>query len=390
MISNFAQKKSASPSSASYLSKGLLGADLRASSSKTNAVTKTLGNAGIKSVAIAFAYMLSAICLLSFNKTALSLYDFPYANVITLLQLFVSTVILYVFKRIGLIEFRQHSINSTSSSSSSNDDDDDSVTTATTYKNKNVMMMTKQGFPRRKLFQKCLPLAIAYVTYMVLSMVSLRGVNLPMYTTLRRTTGAFTMLCEFLMFKKTQDLDICFAVLLMVVGAIVAGVNDMEFTLYGYVMVCLNNMATAVYLLTIGRISKVSGLNAFGLMWTNAIWCMGPLFLVSLIKGEIWGTIVYVNENEGFFKVLVGSCVLAFALNYSVFLNTAVNSALTQAICGNVKDLVVVWIGYVVFGGIFQWANFCGMLIGVLGSVLYAAFKMRKSTKPKDAHERKE
>lgn len=35
--------------------------------------------------------------------------------------------------------------------------------------------------------------------------------------------------------------------------------------------------------------------------------------------------------------VLLCSCILAFFLNYSIFLNTTLNSALTQTICGNLK-----------------------------------------------------
>ena len=42
------------------------------------------------------------------------------------------------------------------------------------------------------------------------------------------------------------------------------------------------------------------------------------------------------------------------------------------------KDLAVVWIGYIFFGGVFQWANFSGMIVGVFGSVYYAAIKLKK------------
>ena len=316
---------------------------------------------------IAFSYMACAIALLCFNKTALSLYDFPFANVITLSQLIVSTMLLYVFKRLALIEFV--------------DQDDE-----TTNKVPKGGLNMKTGFPTSKLFRMTLPLAVAYLAYMLLSMISLRGVNLPMYTTLRRTTGAFTMATEFLVFGKAQERDVIFAVMLMVLGAVIAGMNDIEFDLYGYFMVILNNVATSVYLIMIARISKKSGVNAFGLMWTNGIWCGGPLFALSLLRGEIFSTITYINENSGFVKVLFGSCVLAFALNYSIFLNTSVNSALTQAICGNVKDLVVVWIGYIFFGGVFEWANFSGMIIGVCGSAYYAAIKLKK-TRMKDPKE---
>ena len=321
---------------------------------------------------VAFSYMACAVALLCFNKTALSLYDFPFANVITLSQLIVSTMLLYVFKRLNLIAFV--------------DQQDGEETMSNNGKVPKGGLNVKTGFPTVKLFRTTLPLALAYLTYMLLSMISLRGVNLPMYTTLRRTTGAFTMATEFLAFGKAQERDVIFAVMLMVLGAIIAGMNDMEFNLYGYFMVVLNNVATSVYLIMIGRVSKKSGLNAFGLMWTNGIWCGAPLFALSLLRGEVFSTIIYINENSGFVKVLFGSCVLAFALNYSIFLNTSMNSALTQAICGNVKDLAVVWIGYIFFGGVFQWANFSGMIVGVFGSVYYAAIKLKK-TRVKDPKE---
>ena len=127
--------------------------------------------------------MACAIALLCFNKTALSLYDFPFANVITLSQLIVSTMLLYVFKKTLWIEFV---------------DQDDETTRIKCRGGLNM----KTGFPTSKLFRMTLPLAVAYLTYMLLSMISLRGVNLPMYTTLRRTTNKFTMATEFLVFGK--------------------------------------------------------------------------------------------------------------------------------------------------------------------------------------------
>ncbi|PRQ45950.1 hypothetical protein RchiOBHm_Chr3g0497301 [Rosa chinensis] len=50
--------------------------------------------------------------------------------------------------------------------------------------------------------------------------------------------------------------------------------------------------------------------------------------------------------------VLLCSCVLAFFLNYCIFLNTTINSALTQTICGNLKDFFTIGLGWVIFGGL--------------------------------------
>ena len=43
--------------------------------------------------------------------------------------------------------------------------------------------------------------------------------------------------------------------------------------------------------------------------------------------------------------VLLLSCILAFFLNYSIFLNTTLNSAVTQTICGNLKVRLLIYIG---------------------------------------------
>ncbi|KAK8952952.1 hypothetical protein KSP40_PGU015707 [Platanthera guangdongensis] len=50
--------------------------------------------------------------------------------------------------------------------------------------------------------------------------------------------------------------------------------------------------------------------------------------------------------------VMICSCILAFALNYSIFLNTTLNSAVTQTICGNLKDLFTITLGWLLFGGL--------------------------------------
>jgi solute carrier family 35 protein len=46
-------------------------------------------------------------------------------------------------------------------------------------------------------------------------MASVRGVNLPMYTTLRRTTAAFTMTAEYFLAGKRQPWEIVASVGLM-------------------------------------------------------------------------------------------------------------------------------------------------------------------------------
>lgn len=52
--------------------------------------------------------------------------------------------------------------------------------------------------------------------------------------------------------------------------------------------------------------------------------------------------------------VMLFSCILAFFLNYFIFLNTTLNSALTQTMCGNLKvDFAFLFSNFVLLFGAF-------------------------------------
>lgn len=300
----------------------------------------------------AVSYMACAVLLVMFNKAALSSYNFPSANVITLLQMISSCSFLYLLRRWKIINFTMGDSLVTSDSSST--------------------------FVPLKTLIHTLPLALTYLLYMVVSVESVRGVNVPMYTTLRRTTVAFTMIMEYFLAGQKYTPPVVGSVGLIVLGAFVAGARDLSFDFFGYTVVFLSNITTAIYLATIARIGKSSGLNSFGLMWCNGVIC-GPLLLLwTFLHGDLETTINFPHLlSPGFLVVLLFSCVLAFFLNYSIFLNTTLNSAVTQTICGNLKDLFTIGLGWILFGGLpFDFLNVFGQFLGFLGSGLYAYYKL--------------
>ncbi|KAB2637662.1 UDP-sugar transporter [Pyrus ussuriensis x Pyrus communis] len=301
----------------------------------------------------AISYMACAVLLVMFNKAALSSYKFPSANVITLFQIICSCGFLYTLRRWNMISFTV---------GESSIIYDDNATTLVPLKT----------------LKKTLPLAGAYLMYMLASMESVRGVNVPMYTTLRRTTVVFTMVMEYILAGQRYTSPIVRSVGVIVLGAFVAGSRDFSFDAYGYGVVFLSNITTAVYLATIARIGKSSGLNSFGLMWCNGFICGPVLLFLTFIRGDLKATIDFPYLlSPGFMAVLLCSCILAFFLNYSIFLNTTLNSALTQTICGNLKDFFTIGLGWMLFGGLpFDILNVIGQFLGFLGSGLYAYYKL--------------
>ncbi|KAL3650696.1 UDP-N-acetylglucosamine transporter ugnt1 [Castilleja foliolosa] len=233
-------------------------------------------------------------------------------------------------------------------------------------------------FNKAALSSYSFPCANVITLCQLASMESVRGVNVPMYTTLRRTTIVLTMILEYVLVRQRYTRPIIGSVSLIMLGAFIAGARDLSFDSYGYLIVFVSNIATAIYLTTIARIGKSSGLNSFGLMWCNGILC-GPILLIwILLSGELEMTLNFPNLlSPGFLAVMFLSCILAFLLNYSVFLNTTLNSALTQTICGNLKDFFTISLGWAVFGGLpFDLLNVVGQLIGFVGSAMYAYYKL--------------
>ncbi|KAK4265246.1 hypothetical protein QN277_026324 [Acacia crassicarpa] len=301
----------------------------------------------------AASYMASAVLLVIFNKAALSSYGFPNANVITFLQLVCSCLILYAMRYWKLISFTEGELQSSSNNPAT------------------IVSL--------KTLAQTLPLGLAYLLYMIVTMESVRGVNVPMYTTLRRTTVAFTMILEYLLTGQRHSRFVICSIGIIIGGAVIAGARDLAFDASSYSVVFLANITTAVYFTSIARIGKSSGLNSFGLMWCNGI-ISGPILLIwSSIRGDITTTLNFPYlYDHGFQAVLLLSCLLAFSINYYVFLNTTINSALTHTICGNMKDLFLIGFGWLIFGGLpFDLLNVAGQSLGFVGSALYAFCKLK-------------
>lgn len=319
---------------------------------KKDGQAKESNRMGRRGIGAAAAYMLCAVLLVLFNKAALSTYQFPCANIVTVLQMICSTVVLYLLRSGNMITFSEP--------------------------NQGADMFSRR-FVSLSTLKQASPLSIAYMFYMVVGMAAVRGVNVPMYTSLRRTTVFFTMVMEYLIAGQSHSWPVVASVGVILFGAAVAGIRDYSYETRGYALVLLSNVTTAIYLATISRIGRSTGLNSFGLMWCNGLICGPLLFFWTLCSGELLTALKFpALSSPGFQAVLLLSCLLAFGLNYSIFLNTSLNSPLTQTMCGNFKDLGTVVFGWRIFGGVhFDWFNLLGQILGFVGSGMYAYCKLK-------------
>ena len=98
--------------------------------------------------------------------------------------------------------------------------------------------------------------------------------------------------------------------------------------------------------------------------------------------GEVWAAAV--EANALFPALLVLCSVLGALLNYSLFLCTVYNSALTTTIVGVLKGVVVTVVGFFVMGGVpFHALNVLGIAMNTGGGGWYTWVKYREKARNK-------
>lgn len=195
-----------------------------------------------------------------------------------------------------------------------------------------------------------------------------------MFTVLRRFSIVMTMIGEFYILHVVAPPKIVASVFAMVGGALVAAVDDLGFDLEGYTSVLLNDFFTAANGVYTRKKLDAKELGKYGLLFYNALIMLPPLFVISLMSGDLDRTIRFNGwSNPAFVMYYLSSCFMGFALMYSTLLCTAHNSALTTTIIGCLKNILTTYMGMYIGGDyVFSPSNFIGLNISMVGSIVYS------------------
>ena len=236
----------------------------------------------------------------------------------------------------------------------------------------------------------------------VLSLVALHYVNIPVYNTIRRFSTllvivierlfvflsysficvALSHLCLFLCswLNKKVPMDELASVLMMVAGAVVAYMGDLTFSFEGYALTILSCVACAAYLVCIRFTKERTQSGEFEMMLYNNILSI-PFVLFLVLGLELDGLLNFQHWLDiSFLLCLFMSALLAFLLNYFMFLCSNVNSPLTTSVTGQVKAILSVFFGLFFFGDvIITPLLLTGLGITSVGSIYYAIIKYRQT-----------
>ncbi|KAH9668304.1 UDP-xylose transporter 3 [Citrus sinensis] len=179
-----------------------------------------------------------------------------------------------------------------------------------------------------------------------------------------------TILLETLFFrKKFRNIQLSLVILLVGVG--IATVTDLQLNVLGSVLSLLAVLTTCVAQIWDQMFSH--GQNSFANISLNQLLSDDQYHPEEVQNGLLTNKNVFAFKYTPyvlFFIVL--SCLISVSVNFSTFLVIGKTSPVTYQVLGHLKTCLVLAFGYVLLHDPFSWRNILGILIAVIGMVLYS------------------
>ncbi|XP_050363816.1 UDP-galactose/UDP-glucose transporter 7 [Argentina anserina] len=237
--------------------------------------------------------------------------------------------------------------------------------------------------------KKLLPVSLFYNANVAFALASLKGVNIPMYIAIKRLTPLAVLIAGFFSGKGKPSTQVILSVILTAGGVVIAALGDFSFDLFGYSLALTSVFFQTMYLVLVEKSGAEDGLSSVEIMFYNSFLSLPFLLFLILATGEFpnsFSLLLAKSNSIHFLVILILSFVMGIALNFTMFLCTIVNSALTTTIVGVLKGVGSTTLGFVLLGGVrVHGLNVIGLVINTAGGVWYsyAKYQQKMSKAPK-------
>ncbi|OEL30273.1 putative membrane protein [Dichanthelium oligosanthes] len=184
-----------------------------------------------------------------------------------------------------------------------------------------------------------------------------------------------TVILETLFFRKKFSRNIKLSLSVLLLGVGVATVTDLQLNTMGSVLSLLAIITTCIAQIKKFKVSSTQLLYQSCPYQALTLFLVGP-FLDGFLTNQNVFAFDYTTQVL-FFIVL--SCLISVSVNFSTFLVIGKTSPVTYQVLGHLKTCLVLTFGYVLLHDPFSWRNILGILIAVIGMVLYSYFCTRET-----------
>ena len=193
-----------------------------------------------------------------------------------------------------------------------------------------------------------LPLSLSFCGFVALTNLSLVYNTVGFYQLMKVLTTPCIVAIQTFYYGETFPMNIKLSLLLTCVGVAIASVSDPQANFLGTMVALSALLVTSMYQIWVGTKQKELGCNSYQLLYYQA-----PLSAVILIPiiplFDDLSTLTAMPSNAAL-GAIIGSSVLAFLVNLSIFLVIGKTSPVTYNVLGHFKLCVILVGGFVLFG----------------------------------------
>ncbi|KAG0464336.1 hypothetical protein HPP92_020405 [Vanilla planifolia] len=179
---------------------------------------------------------------------------------------------------------------------------------------------------------------------------------------------------EWILNNKRYSSKVITSVVVVAAGVGICTVTDVEINAKGFLCACVAVFCTSLQQITIGSFQKKYSIGSFELLSKTApiqaasLLVLGPFIDYCLTEKSIF---TY-RFSTGASLFIILSCSLAVFCNMSQYLCIGRFSATTFQVLGHMKTVCVLILGWVLFDSVLTIKNMLGMLLAVVGMVVYS------------------
>ncbi|PSR86232.1 Triose-phosphate transporter domain protein [Actinidia chinensis var. chinensis] len=183
-----------------------------------------------------------------------------------------------------------------------------------------------------------------------------------------------TVLLETVFFRKQFSRNVQFSLAILLLGVGIATVTDLQLNVLGCVLSLLAVVTTCVAQIMTNTIQKKFKVSSTQLLYQSCPYQAITLFITGpFVDGLLTNQNVFAFKYTRLVLVfIVLSCLISVSVNFSTFLVIGKTSPVTYQVLGHLKTCLVLAFGYGLLHDPFSWRNIIGILVAVVGMILYS------------------
>ena len=236
---------------------------------------------------------------------------------------------------------------------------------------------------------KWLPVSVLFVLMLLTGFYSLKYLAVPMVTIFKNTNNVLVTVGDWYFFGQHVSLGVVLTLGLMILAALLAGSNDLQFSLIGYIWTFFNCLSATGYVLYMRVAINGMDLDRFTMAYYNNILSL-PLILLGdiLVFGEFYQFLSSPSSDDqtifsssssssSFYLLFLFSGCIGFTLSNASFKCLQITSPTTYSMVGALNKIPLAIIGTWLFSTNISAKGGIYIFLSLLAGVCYAWTKAK-------------